>query len=225
MPIRQEAAPGEVNRVPGRGDLCAPGRGPCILGGDLSPAEGRLRPKRGTLCPARGKLSPGMETLYPREGTCARQKGGCSRGGDTLCHSEAESGDGDPVPCRRDHVLDRGETAPSGGGPSAPQRGDCVTGREPCNLQMVLCTPRRATLAPCPTQGRLCPGESTLCPAEEAPRFQGVDTVTRVKAAAFWWSVPLPRARSPHGAPFAWVTKFLVPRLPGICCFGSHLGH
>lgn len=43
--------------------------------------------------------------------------------------------------------------------------------------------------------------ENTLCPAEEALRFQGVDTVTWVKEASFWWSVPLPRARSPHGAP------------------------
>lgn len=60
----------------------------------------------GTLCPAGGKLRPGMETLYPREGTCSQQKGG-----DTLCHSEASSGDGDPVSCRRDHVLGRGEAA------------------------------------------------------------------------------------------------------------------
>lgn len=37
---------------------------------------------------------------------------------------------------------------------------------------------------------------STLCPAKETLRSQGVDTVTRVREAAFWWSVSLPRARS-----------------------------
>lgn len=87
---------------------CAPGRAPCTPGRDLWLAQGTLRTGRGTLCPAEGKLCPGIGTLYPRERTCAQQKGGCALRGDTVCHSEAVSGDGDPVPCRRDHVLGRG---------------------------------------------------------------------------------------------------------------------
>lgn len=63
---------------------------------------------------------------------------------------------------------------------------------------------------------------SALCHAKETLRCQGVGTVTRGREAAFWWSVSLPRAQSPHGTPCSWVTKFRVPRWPGVCCCGSH---
>lgn len=110
MPIREETAPGEGSDVLGGGDLCS-GEGTLFSReGTFGQHKGHCAPGgEPCLCPAEGKLRPGLGTLYPRERTCAQQKGGCALRGDTLCHSEAVSGDGDPVPCRRDHVLGRGK--------------------------------------------------------------------------------------------------------------------
>lgn len=83
----------------------------------------------------------------------------------------------------------------------------------PCGEYSVLRGGETLTLHP--TEGRLRPVESTSCPAEETLRSHGVDTVTPVREASFWWSASLPRAQSLRGAPCARVTKFRVPRVPG----------
>lgn len=188
-----DLCPSERRLRPGWGMVCqaegtcALGRGLCIPGRDLCPAEGTLRTERGDPVPCRGKAAPGDGTLYPREGTCAQQKGVCTLKGDTLCHSEAVSGDWDPVPCRRDHVLGRGKVelcvlqkgpVPSRreikpgwgvgggnpvlrGGEAAPGDGDFV----PCRRDHVL---RRGETAP---RGRAQGGNPVPC--REYSELQG----------------------------------------------------
>lgn len=72
----------------------------------------------------REETAPREWTLCPTEGTYAESRREAEPGGGNPVLREGEDvpGDGDFVPCRRDHVLGRGETAPRGGGPSAPQR-------------------------------------------------------------------------------------------------------
>lgn len=108
---------------------CARRRGPVLRGGDPVPRVGTFAQQRGDCTPEGGSCALQGESCARAWRPCILERGPvpsrreAAPGEETPCVTlKLRPDDGDPVPCRRDHVLGRGETAPRGGGTNAPQR-------------------------------------------------------------------------------------------------------